>query len=856
MKGRGLALVLALSLIVSGLQGNTVYAGRETKDAQMGDVIEDVDPEDEEMEDEELEDDEPQDDEPDNTVTDDSGTLVTGDDGFLKDGVFYQTFDSSCNWKDIQTAFDHTKNGTAEKVEITLKGQIQVKGRLIVYSNTTIHANDAVITQKGSGSSILKSATAEDYGPVAHYDGYRSTQNIKILGGTWNGMKKSGQVIRFVHATNVFLEGLTVSGCTTSGHLITFEGVDTGTIHKCTLIGHSGMGNIKEAIHLDIVHSQKTTPGLFNYEYDDLPDRNISIRNNIIVDSANGVGSHAAVDGVYHQNISIVGNVFRNIRNTSIRLYNYKNVLVSQNSISNSGTGIRCYTLLTSGYLANNGVKTEPIPKNHNYNIIIRQNWLASIKSASAIYALGSARRPIYNLKIERNSINGAVLRGIRVSDYCVNTSVTWNAINNAFSGGIVVEGTSNGSSIERNTVSGCGSNGITVSGTIRNVKVRNNTVKSSKGNGILINDRAMNTVVSGNKVSGAKKSGILVSSYSKKATVKNNTIKGNIKQHGISVSQNASARMEKNSISSAQQDGIHLSQNSEGTIRKNTINKVKNHGIYAHESSLSDLESNKINRAGKNGILLSNSEGCNLSRNTVSRATMKGIQISSAKTPSTVSKNTVKDSGDSGIYVYDSKKTEIKGNRISNAKGRGINLGNGGKGCKITENTVVNTREEGISSYKSAEVSIMDNTVINARDAGISAGCAGKTVKVSRNRISDIKGTGITIWTTKKAVIEKNVLQNVGKVAFRINRTKSKVKTTSATKVNHVTKKKKVVSGKAREGSKYSVSVGKKNYKAKVENGSFKSAKIKKIKKGTEVKIVEKIAGGNQIQTVVKVRK
>lgn len=128
--------------------------------------------------------------------------------------------------------------------------------------------------------------------------------------------------------------------------------------------------------------------------------------------------------------------------------------------------------------------------------------------------------------------------------------------------------------------------------------------------------------------------------------------------------------------------------------------------------------------------------------------------------------------------------------------------------------------------------------------------------MKVSRNRISDIKGTGITIWTTKKAVIEKNVLQNVGKVAFRINRTKSKVKTTSATKVNHVTKKKKVVSGKAREGSKYSVSVGKKNYKAKVENGSFKSAKIKKIKKGTEVKIVEKIAGGNQIQTVVKVRK
>lgn len=857
MKGKRLALALALAVAVSGLQGNTAYAGRDTKDTEIKDDIADEDVMDDDiMDDDEIEDGGEKDPNPDDMVTDDTGTIVTADDGYLKDGVFYQTFDSSCNWKDIQKAFDHTKNGTANKVEVTLKGDIQVRGRLIVFSNTTIHAQNAVITQMVSSGSILKSATAEDYGPVAHYDGYKSTENIKVLGGTWNGSKKSGQVIRFVHSTNVYLEGLTVSGCTTSGHLVTFEGVDTGTIHKCTLIGHKDMGNIKEAIHLDIVHSQKTTPGLFNYEYDDLPDRNIYIRNNTIIDSANGVGSHAAVDGIYHQNINIIGNVFRNIRNTSIRMYNYKNVLAASNVISSSGFGIRYYTLQTNAYRSNNGVKTEPIPKNNNYNIIIRQNSLANMKGAAAIYVLGSARRPIYNLKIEKNSINGAVSRGIRVSGYCVNASVTGNVVRNTFASGITVEGTSNGSRIEGNTITASGTNGIMVSQNIWNVKIKSNKIKSSKENGIRIYDRAMNTVVSGNVIQGAKKTGILIYDQSKNVTVKNNTVKGKIEQHGISVSQNCSALIEKNKISSAKQDGLHLSQNSAGTVRKNTINNVNQHGIYVYQSSLNGVENNKINKTGRNGITLSDSQGCDLSNNTINRASMKGIQITSSKTPSTVSRNTVKNSGDSAIYVYNSKKTEIKGNRISNAKGRGINLGNGGKGCKITDNTVQNTTQEGISSYKSEDVSITENTVVKAKKAGISAGYAGKTINVSQNTVSDIKGTGITVWTAKKAVIERNVLQNVGKVAFRVNDTKSKIKTTSATKVNHITKKKKVVSGKAREGSRYSVAVGKKNYKAQVKDGTFNSGKISKLKKGTKVKVVEKIAGGNRIQTVLKVKK
>lgn len=844
MKGKGLALALSLALAVSGLQGNTAYAGNGTEDIEMrDDIMDDDDTEDDIVDDNGNKDDDPE-------------PIVTNDDGILKDGVLYQTFDSSCHWKEIQRAFDHTKNGTAKRVEVTLKGDIQVRGRLIVYSDTTIYAQGARITQTAQSGSILKSATAEDYGPVAHQDGYNSTRNIRVYGGTWNGSKISGQVIRFVHSTNVLLDGLTVSGCTPTGHIITFEGVDTGTIRNCNLIGHKDMGSIKEAIHLDIVHSQKTTPGLFSYEYDDLPDRNINIRNNTIVDSANGVGSHAAVNGVYHQNINMVGNTFRNISNTSIRLYNYKNVLVDSNVISNSGIGIRYYALQTNAYQANNGSKTESAPISNNYNINIRQNSLTNIKGAAGIYMLGSASHPVYNLNIEKNIINGAISRGIRVSGYCGNASIVENTVRNALSNAISVESGSHGSRIEKNKINASGAHGIVVSENSWNVRVRHNTVKSSKGNGIWVNDRANNAVVYKNAISGAEKNGILVSSRCKDASVRYNTIKGKVLQHGIDVNQDSSARIEKNEIRSTQQDGVHMSQGSAGTIRKNTINNTNGYGIYVSQSSLKGIENNKIDKSGKSGILLSESQGCSLSKNTITRAGQKGIQVSSSKSSATVSSNTVKNSGDNGIHVYNSKKTEIKGNRVSDARGRGINLGNGDKGCKITDNTVSDTRKEGICSYQTSNVSIAQNSVARTKKTGISAGCAGKKIKISKNRISDTRGTGITVWSVKKATIEKNVLQNVGKVAFRVNDTKSKVKTTTATRVNHVTKKKKVVSGKAREGSKYSVTIGKKNYRTKVSDGSFKSGKISKIKKGTKVKVVEKIACGNQIQTVVKVRK
>ncbi|MCI9081572.1 MAG: hypothetical protein HFI70_04485 [Lachnospiraceae bacterium] len=886
MKRKMLAFAIALAVGISGIQGNMVYASETYQAIDETEIT-------------------VSDDEVNDEVSDDEGEpaeMITKDTGTLENRIFRQTFGSSCNRSDIQKAFDNIKNGTADKVEITLEGNIEIKGRLIVYSNTVIDARRAVITQKAVSGSILKSATAEDYGKLPHGNGYQATENIKVMGGTWNGAKISGQVIRFVHSSNVTLEGLKVSNCTSTGHLITLEGVENAVIQNCTLTGHDEMENIKEAIHLDIVHSQKTTPGLLEHEYDDLPDKNIVIRNNKITNSANGVGSHAAVDGVYHQNIRIENNQFDNIRNTAVRLYNYKNVLASQNTISNSAMGIRIYTFLPNGYKPNKGVRTEPIPRNHNYNIIVRSNRFTSINGLAAIYVLGSASRPVYNCKIEGNTVNGAASRGIWLSSFSGYAAVTGNSVNNAASSGICVEESSNGSKIENNTLKSSGKSGITVTENCSGIRIKNNRIADSKGHGIWVYDRTANVTISANTVKGAEKDGIYISSLSNGITVKSNTIKGTVKQHGICVSNYSSALMEKNKISTAKKYGIFVNEKSRGTIKKNTISKIDQHGIFVNRNSSGLMENNKVNSVkqngiyvnqsntaamnnnkiskagqhgiyisksvserveknqietvGKNGIIVSESQGCVLKENTITGASVRGIHISSSKTPSVISKNNIKNSGEHGIHVYHSKKTEIKGNRVTDVKGRGINLSEGCKESEISKNSIVNTRQQGISSYQASYVSIVGNTVSGSRKDGISAGQAGKFVEISGNKVTDAKGAGINVWTVKKADINDNILQNVGKIAFKINETKSKVKTTPNTSVNRISGKKKQISGKARKGSQYSVTVGKKKYKVGVKNGGFQTEKIKKIKKGTKVKVVERIAGGNQIQTVVEVKK
>ncbi|MCI8483824.1 MAG: right-handed parallel beta-helix repeat-containing protein [Lachnospiraceae bacterium] len=867
MKNKMLAVLLAFAMIGSGLPGNVVLAAEGTEEILKEQDVEDLEAaevKEIDFEDEtEWESEEPaaeeneiglksagseKENQKDQLViyqeTENRRAANTTDlPGTLQNGVYRDTFDSSNSKADIQKALNCIVDGTAEKVEITLKGTISINGGLVVYSNTTIDARGAVIKETSSNGSLIASATARNYAGTFYKKGYKNTENITIKGGKWDGNKRAGQVVRFVHSTNVVLDGLTIVNCTNKGHLLSLEGVDTAVVKNCVLKGHRDMKDVKEAIHLDIVHNQVTTPDLERKEYDDLPNRNITITKNKITDAPNAIGSHGAVKGVYHQNIVISNNTISNIRAIPIKIYNYKNVTLTKNKISNSNGGIKVYTHTQSSgdredrdgayFEPNKGVVTEALPAKSDYKILVKENVFANIKGGPAVQTQGSKDRPMSKIRIEGNVINKTGDKGIWLLTYCPNTVVKNNTISNTASSGIDARSRCNGSVLEGNTINYAGESGIAVMADISKVKVVNNKVNKSKGHGIWVYRKANSITVSGNTVNHATQNGIYVSAKSNKAKVQNNTIKGTIKQNGIYVHQSPSAVVGSNKIGNVGKNGIYVDSGSNSAkVSENTVGACKGSGIMVYKS-----------------------DGVTLNKNSIASSKGNGIQVSAAQKASTISNNVIKKAGKHGIHIYKAKKTKISGNKVSNTKERGISLDAGSNNSSVSKNQIKNTKAQGIYAYNAASLNVNGNTLTKIGKDGIRIGQAGKSLKITKNKLTNVKGKGINVWAISNTKIAENTLQDIREEALLLQNTNANVGTTWMTQVNQVSKKKKVVSGTARDGSKYTVTVDGKDYSAKVKNGAFKTSKIKTIKSGTKVTVTEIIAGKNRLVTVLQAK-
>ncbi len=456
--------------------------------------------------------------------------------------VYEAVFGPSSSREEIQEALDYRKNGRAKKLVITLRGNIAIDGSLYVYSDTTINAYGATITQTKKKASLLASATAARFGSYGYKTGYQMTKNITVNGGVWNGAKKAGQIIHFIHASNITLQGMTVINCTPTGHLISLEGVNTALVSGCVLTGHGEMGASKEALHLDIVHNKETTPGLRMEEYDDLACVNITIRGNTITNVPNAIGSHGAVNGVYHKNIVISNNHIANIGSIGIKLFNYKNTSVRHNTIKNADTGIKAYTYFSdkkggnkvNGYYSPNyGTRTEALPAGRNYRIEISGNVIQNTREGSAICLQAYEKRPMKSVSITGNSISGSGCRGILLNGYCKNASVAKNLVTDCKLNAIDVRNYSNGSVISENRICRSGENAVNVSKNISNVMVKNNMVEGSNGNGIRVSEAKRVTVL-GNRLQSLKRHGVFGLTVSR-LKISGNTMQ-NVRQMAVSL--------------------------------------------------------------------------------------------------------------------------------------------------------------------------------------------------------------------------------------------------------------------------------------------------------------------------------
>lgn len=435
----------------------------------------------------------------------------------------------SVNAKAIQAAFDEAKNNASDENRYRIylpTGEYHINTTLNIFSNTELYLDEAttLVQDAPKGQNIVKAGDFSQKHIL--YNGFR---NIKIDGGKWNMQFNGSCAMRFGHCTNLSISNVHIVNVKDAHH-IEAAAVDTLSITDSTFTSSSRTGsNSCEAIQLDILHDSTHFPGF--EEFDDTPNKNVTISGCTFSNLYSGIGTRSAVVSKYFDNVVIENNKFENIQEKAISCFNYKNSKIINNTFTNVNSGI-CFEYLPNNIFNSNYSKRMYIANDKNVgkisskaSVVISNNTINlkenSDASSYGIYAYGG--------KIDAST---AKAKGIVAGDYTISDfSITNNTItidkNSSNSRGIFVTGV-NKSEISSNTLTDYataadGINGINICASQKNV-VENNNISGTFNNGISLYDSSFasskNTLITANSISSAKSYGIRVANSSY-ATIK-----------------------------------------------------------------------------------------------------------------------------------------------------------------------------------------------------------------------------------------------------------------------------------------------------------------------------------------------
>lgn len=693
------------------------------------------------------------------------------------ENVYEVTATPGCTAKDIQELLDLNENGQYGKLIINFPaGEYKLDRPIFVYSNTTLKSTPQThfLKQKANGA-ILEGKLVNDQG------GFNTVSNITIDGGIWDSSPifnhtDGSESFRFIHASNVTVQNAEFKNVPAGSHFIVFAGAANSTVTNCTFHGygtntHNDKGEIKpkEAIQFDITHDNVILPTEQAVKWDDLGCKNITISNCTFSDFPRAIGSHTAVKGVFHDGIVITNNTITGMTETSLKLYNYMNTVVSNNVISGGVEGILVYTQVEGAKdddLKNplNGI-VAPSPT--NYNIVIKDNVISDVKTlgnlwGDAIRVSGSVSMPlpgvtvtgnhISNVKrygifateaalsnISGNVITGSAKHGILLEENCTNSIVNGNSVTNPGESGIAVYTGSDNTVVSGNAVQApkdCGIYLFQVNGCAVGVDAANfNTITNPKVSGIYITQNCSGNSVNYNQIKNAGKDGIWVYK-STKNTIASNTISA--KGDGIDINTNSKATVVKNNvIQSAGDCGIWLSSKSTGsTISGNKINK---YSVTAKNKNAIGVFQSGGN-SSKNRTMITK----NVIKGTGKKTTKDAIRVSGSNYVD-VTSNTITSADGYGVYIYQSKNNTISSNKITKSKKGGIYVTTACNKAKIQKNTVKNPGDTAIMTYKAPSSVVSGNIVTVSKSK--------KGIWISTSNKTTVKGNKVSGATKKNAV-------------------------------------------------------------------------------------------------------
>lgn len=720
-----------------------------------------------------------------------------------------------CTAFDIQDALNTNRDDSSKPLIVNVPaGTYECDATLFIYSNTTLNStSDTLYVLNSEKYKVLLGS----YNFSGDVGGYNQIKNVTVNGGKFDGGNVGGEIVRFIHASNINVDSIQVFNVGDGGHHFTFAGVNGGTISNCEFYGYNGT-QAKEAIHLDIVHDDTMVPGTDNY--DDATCQNIEIMNCDFHNVSRGVGSHGMVEGVLFKNINIHNNNFKSISESAIKLCNYKDSKITNNIIDTVGKGIFIHTKLKANadayYPALETTVKDAVPASdtkYNYNIIVESNTISNASSSKndgrgiEVCSESSANK-IGGVQLKSNTISNSQQYGIFLNQNCFYNTVNNNTINKTGDNGLNIYD-SYGNTASSNKVSYAGKYGIALNAKGGNT-VKSNTVSKSKDNGILIYKSTKNNVT-GNTVSSAGSNGISLSSSASSNTVTSNKITYPVAYGIFLYNASNSNTVKSNTISTPAKNGISLSTKCcSNAIESNTINNSKSCGVQLYNA----CNSNKVNS------------------NTISAPASHGISVTNSSGSNTMYKNKITKAKGNGININKSTKNAVSTNTIDTCSGMGICVSTSCTSTSIRYNSINNPYKNAIYVNKSNSVQVLSNTVKNCKNT-----------------------TGISIASSTSPSVTKNKFTYTTKTPIYINGcSKSNTPTMYVTSIYTVNTKSTRVTGKAgKSGSTITVKIGSKSYKATVaKDKKFTSYKIPKQKKGTTITVIEKDKYGNQ-QTVTR---
>lgn len=436
---------------------------------------------------------------------------------------------ASDNAKVIQAALDEAENKASDKNRYRIyfpKGEYHINTTLNIFSNTELYLDEktTLVQDAPKGQNIVKAGDFSQKHIL--YNGFR---NIKIDGGKWDMQFNGSCAMRFGHCTNLSIRNVNITNIMDAHH-IEAAAVDTLSITDSTFTSSLRKGtNSCEAIQLDILHDSKHFPGF--EEFDDTPNKNVTISGCTFSNLYSGIGTHSAVVSKYFDNVVIENNKFENIQEKAISCFNYKNSKIINNTFTNVNSGI-CFEYLPNNFFKNDYSQRMYIANdksigkiNSKSSTVISGNVMnikQMAKSSYGIYAYGA--------KVDASTAkaNGIVAGDYTISDLSIDNNTITVEEKSPKSYGIYITGV-NKSEISSNILTDDyssaedGINGINICASQKNV-IKNNNISGTFNNGISIFNKpfpgSKNLLITSNSISGVKSFGIRVaeSSY---ATIK-----------------------------------------------------------------------------------------------------------------------------------------------------------------------------------------------------------------------------------------------------------------------------------------------------------------------------------------------